>query len=203
MPFTPDQSDKYILEKLEKASAKRAEEYAKRQKETPEEEALRKEKQRAYYRKHRDKMQNSTKEWESRKAWSPEKLAEWEKNRADRAVEAFKNARRTHMLASAKKRAKEAGLSFNLDISDIMIPENCPVLGIPIYFGDVANRENSPSVDRIHPERGYVKGNTIVISFRANRLRNNATVEELRRIADFYEKLLAATNSLPDAPEVA
>ena len=49
--------------------------------------------------------------------------------------------------------------------------------------------EGSPSVDRIDPNGGYVRGNIVVVSWRANRLKGNAMVNELRAIADFYEQL--------------
>lgn len=45
---------------------------------------------------------------------------------------------------------------------------------------------NSPSLDRIEPDLGYVAGNAIVISNRANRLKSDATIDELRAIASFY-----------------
>ena len=63
---------------------------------------------------------------------------------------------------------------------DIIIPEFCPVLGFKLErnFGKTA-APNSPSVDCIIPERGYVPGNIQVISYKANAMKNNATEEEL------------------------
>ncbi|WP_145960516.1 hypothetical protein [Novosphingobium meiothermophilum] len=52
--------------------------------------------------------------------------------------------------------------------------------------GNKGGGANSPSLDRIEPELGYVPGNTIVISNRANRLKSDATIDELRAIASFY-----------------
>ncbi len=49
---------------------------------------------------------------------------------------------------------------------------------------------NSPSFDRIIPTRGYTKGNVIIISNRANRIKSDATVEELERVASFYRQLI-------------
>lgn len=50
-------------------------------------------------------------------------------------------------------------------------------------------KNNSPSLDRIRNELGYVRGNVIVISNRANRLKSDASIEELRDIASFYATL--------------
>lgn len=91
------------------------------------------------------------------------------------------------MLGSAKARAKKGGLPFNLELADIVIPTVCPLLGIPIVEGHLKGKQGpspgSPSLDRLRPERGYVKGNVWVISHRANVIKQNATPDELERIA--------------------
>lgn len=95
------------------------------------------------------------------------------------------------MHRAAKQRAKEHQLPFNLELDDIIIPERCPV------FPDIVLRINvdhlgddSPTLDRLIPELGYIKGNVRVISCRANRIKNDATVAELRRVADWLEQEL-------------
>ncbi len=94
------------------------------------------------------------------------------------------------LWASAKARARRFNLPFNLTREDIVIPENCPILGIPL---DTQTKKgfcyNAPSIDKIVPELGYVKGNIIVISWRANRIKCDATIEELRALAEFYSKI--------------
>ena len=96
-----------------------------------------------------------------------------------------------NMLGAAKRTTKRRNLPFNLESSDIEIPAVCPVLGIEIRktLGVGKRTDNSPSLDRIIPERGYVKGNVIVVSWRANRLKQDASIEELRKIADFYQRI--------------
>lgn len=91
------------------------------------------------------------------------------------------------MLRAAKGRAKKACVSFDLSEGDISIPHLCPVLGIPILVGQSKASDNSPSLDRVMPSMGYVRGNIIVVSNRANRIKNDATPDELRRVADFFE----------------
>lgn len=95
------------------------------------------------------------------------------------------------VLTRVKSRAKKGGIPFNLDISDIVIPKTCPVLGIPIFSatGEGGNLYNSPSLDRINPRGGYVKGNIRVISNRANLLKSDATVQELTKILKDLKEL--------------
>lgn len=92
------------------------------------------------------------------------------------------DARRIH--SRIKWRAGHIGAPFDLTPEDIVVPEVCPVLGIPIEGGEGRrkNNPNSPSVDRIVPELGYVRGNVRVISNRANLLKSNATVAELEAV---------------------
>ena len=93
-------------------------------------------------------------------------------------------------LIGARQRARERGLEYALSANDVVVPSYCPVLGVPLVFGNpVGDRDNSPSLDRIYNDRGYVADNVIVTSWRANRLKNNATVHELVRIAQFYQQL--------------
>ena len=64
----------------------------------------------------------------------------------------------------------------------------CPVLKIPM------NKEgelyNFPSLDRISPTQGYVEGNVRIISYRANMLKSNSTLEEMRLIVSDLESFL-------------
>lgn len=103
------------------------------------------------------------------------------------------------LLASAKVRAKTRGLPFTIDLSDIVIPERCPILGMPLdksapgrvgvgRHGGGAPRDNAPSLDRINPKLGYVRGNVHVISWRANSLKKDGTAAEMQLIADFLNK---------------
>ena len=87
------------------------------------------------------------------------------------------------MLGRVKHRAKKRGLAFNLDVEDIKIPAHCPVLGIPLRASDLISSDNSPSLDRFDSSLGYVKGNVLVISKRANAIKSNATADELEIIA--------------------
>ena len=90
--------------------------------------------------------------------------------------------------SNAKQRAKKKGVPFSISVDDIIIPTHCPVLGIELARcpGSKSGGDSSPSIDRIHPDLGYVPGNIEVISYRANRIKNNATAHALRAVADYY-----------------
>ncbi len=92
------------------------------------------------------------------------------------------------LIADAKKRAKREGLPFDLTAADIVVPELCPVLGIPLVRGDKVLGDSSPSLDRITPTLGYVRGNVAVISYRANRIKQNATPDELLAVAEWARR---------------
>lgn len=94
------------------------------------------------------------------------------------------------MFRRAKQRAKERGIDFDLDKSDVIIPEFCPILGIKLetFVGKSGGRPNSPALDRIDNSKGYVKGNVVVISHLANMMKSSATQEELLTFADWVYK---------------
>lgn len=91
------------------------------------------------------------------------------------------------MLWDAKKRAKAKGVSFSITADDTLIPEKCPLLGIPLARSAGFRSASSPSLDRVRPELGYVPGNVWVISYRANMIKNDASLEELKQIAAALE----------------
>lgn len=82
----------------------------------------------------------------------------------------------------AKGRAKRKGLPFDIGVEDIVIPDRCPYLGTKLSRGLRRQTANSPSLDRIDPSLGYVKGNIEVISYRANAIKHNASFEEFERM---------------------
>jgi hypothetical protein len=92
-----------------------------------------------------------------------------------------------YLWSAAKTRAKDKGLEFCIVPSDIVIPDTCPVLGIPLTQSVGGREDGSASLDRIKSEEGYVKGNIEVISWRANNLKSDATPTELRLLANYYE----------------
>ena len=88
---------------------------------------------------------------------------------------------------NAKNRAKNKKLEFNIEESDIIIPSICPVLGIPILRDAPKVSPNSPSLDRIDNSKGYIKGNVCIISWRANSIKKDSSIEELTKILDYMK----------------
>ena len=94
------------------------------------------------------------------------------------------------LLWKAKERAAQSGVEFRLTVNDLVMPEMCPLLGIPIRVGDGKAHSGSPSVDRVIPSLGYVPDNVWIISHRANAIKNDATLEELKLVVCGLEKRL-------------
>lgn len=94
------------------------------------------------------------------------------------------------MIRNARRRARLLGVECTLTVYDIVIPEVCPVLGIPLARGTQRQKNASPSIDRIRNDRGYTPDNIWVISLKANRMKNDATDAELLLFADWIHKHL-------------
>jgi hypothetical protein len=103
------------------------------------------------------------------------------------------------MWYTAKTRATKLGVPFEITPKDIRAvwPENnvCPVLRIQMEHNfDKQNgccSKLSPTLDRIKPELGYVKGNIVVMSLRANQIKNDETDPQvLHQVADWLEGVI-------------
>lgn len=109
--------------------------------------------------------------------------------KSDKWKEWYDNRLPKRMLYNAKTRAKKLNLDFNIDESDCIVPEYCPILGLKLEYGSGKGyKPSSPSLDRVVPSKGYVKGNVRVISGRANLLKNDATIEEIERILQYMKE---------------
>lgn len=94
------------------------------------------------------------------------------------------------LIKRCEKRAKDKNLEFDLSPSDILIPEFCPILGIPLVPSNAGeSRDNSPSIDKIDPSKGYVKNNIQIISMKANRIKSNATIADIEKILEYLKGL--------------
>jgi hypothetical protein len=96
-----------------------------------------------------------------------------------------------HLLTSVKCAAKAQAIPFNITADDLPVPTHCPVLHIPLVVTQDKRTDNTPSVDRIIPSKGYVRGNVRVISWRANRQKNDADHNERILHGEDAKRLLA------------
>ena len=89
---------------------------------------------------------------------------------------------------SATKRKIPFSLTLN-DLNNLSFPVTCPILGLELKFNKNKAADDSYSIDRVDSSRGYEIDNIVVISQKANRIKNNATSDELAKIEQFYRKL--------------
>lgn len=112
-----------------------------------------------------------------------------------KAQEAQKKFQRTqplkYMLNRTRGSAKRRGLEFSLSEIDFpILPEFCPVFGIKLkYPGETSGMDDPAiaSIDRINNSMGYIAGNVVIISLRANKLKRDASLEELRALTKWLE----------------
>jgi hypothetical protein len=152
--------------------------------------------QREYHLKSPEKRAERFRRWkdkhlESARASSRDRKREERKNKPEKVRQKqrtwYANNDVSRIYAYAKNSAKIRQVEFSIDKEDIQIPELCPIFGIPLIRVGGARTDNTPSIDRIDPSKGYVKGNVWIISWLANRIKTNATPSQLRRIADAIE----------------
>lgn len=115
--------------------------------------------------------------------------------RARRAARKLANWQH-HLYLAVRSGAKRRGIAFSILEHEVPWTNTCPVLGVPI--GPRARgrpTDDSASIDRADNSLGYVPGNVFVVSYRANRIKNDATVAELERIVAFYREKLCLGRS--------
>ena len=99
--------------------------------------------------------------------------------------------KKSRMVQSARKRSVRFNVPFDMCRDDFEIPSTCPALGILMPNNNKIIQYNSPTIDRIIPELGYIKGNIVVISMKANLIKTNATYKEIRSVSDWLEGILS------------
>jgi len=110
----------------------------------------------------------------------------------------------------ARDRAKEKGVPFNITLEYLrsIATDSCPIFHTPFSWGASGLgkgkfKDNGPQLDRIVPELGYIVGNVAFISHRANRIKDNGTMQEHYDIADWiWDRTVAKTKKKP-APSIS
>lgn len=120
----------------------------------------------SYYYRHRDKMLKKRKNYV-------------EKNK-DKILKYIEDNYEKYIFLKTRRAAKHRGLDFNLEESDIIIPDVCPYLGVPLTrIQGKGTQWFNASIDRIDSTKGYIKGNVQMISLLANTMKSLATQEQL------------------------
>ena len=90
----------------------------------------------------------------------------------------------------ARDRAKRKGMEFTISPQDVhdAIVEKCPVLGIDLKLSGKQYWDTSPSIDRLDSSKGYTPSNIWVISAKANRIKSDATLVELKMLVAALER---------------
>lgn len=133
---------------------------------------------------------------------NPEKHAEanvkWAKNNPDKVALCVRRRKardpKRHWVhtvwSNAKSRSMKNGIPFNITKQYVydLCGDKCPILGITFDFvGSGRMRRESPSLDKIHPELGYVEGNIAIISMKANGIKQDATWQDIQKVADWLK----------------
>jgi len=136
----------------------------------------------------KNKSNAASKSWYNRNAKRVlERTAKYSENNIEKRNGWKSYSIESQLYYSAKSRAKHLRLPFNITKEDIIVPSCCPILGVEFTKTKGPIRALNPSLDRIIPEKGYVKGNIAVISLKANMLKNDMNLEIARKLVSYLE----------------
>jgi hypothetical protein len=139
-----------------------------------------------YYKSNKEKISNSNKTYYKN---NKNKVS---KQRYKSQKKYINKNKEKYLLNSAKRRSKDRNIEFSLELSDItsVICNVCPLLNIEMKINKNIVKDNSFTLDRIDPFKGYICGNIIVISNKANKSKSNATIEEYEKIVNNLKKII-------------
>ena len=103
----------------------------------------------------------------------------------------------TRFLSKTKERSVAQNLPHDIDLEylESIATDECPVFKTPFVWGQGnGTHPYRPSVDRIIPELGYVKGNVVFISLKANTIKQDVTEKELYAVADWLHEARKKVN---------
>lgn len=139
------------------------------------------ERNKAYRERNRDKLKEHARQYRKE---NPELVKEQIRRSYEKQkITNFKGL----LFSSIRARAKQNGVEFTLAEEDVIWNTHCPILGVELSFRSKGKRESAASLDRIDNLKGYVKGNVHLISNRANRIKSDATIEELEKIIAYMK----------------
>lgn len=150
---------------------------------------------RNWYNKNKEHAQKKAREyyWNNKEKVLKNVQEYREKNREsirEKGKEYYRRKLKNRLLNAAKARARKFQMDFDISLDDFVLPAKCPLLGIEMKVnkGRHSVKNDSFSLDRIDSSKGYVKGNVWVISMLANNIKNNATLEDVQKLAENWKK---------------
>jgi hypothetical protein len=150
----------------------------------------------AYYAKYKDKLKQDSIDYyhANKEKVLITKEVYKEKNKEvikEKGRAYYRSHLKNRLVNAARARAKKFGHEFNLTVDDFEIPDRCPLLDIELYVaeGRKTVKYNSASLDRIDSSKGYIKGNVWIISFKANTMKSNSTLDEFLLMAENWKRL--------------
>ncbi len=151
-----------------------------------------------YYEKHKEYKLAISKRWrqnnkERAGQQSTQQYRRDKMKRKEQRLESYNKNPQLYIWEQTRSRAKQYQLDFNITPEDIVIPTHCPIFGIPL-IKSMIRTENTPSIDRIDPTHGYIKGNIQIISMRANRLKSNMTLSEIKALYEYVNQKVDILN---------
>lgn len=100
---------------------------------------------------------------------------------------------------SARTRAREAGLPFEItrdDVRAILSDWTCTYCAVPVGTFAGSTQPTSATLDRLIPEEGYTPGNTVLACHRCNAAKAEHTPTSLRAWADRIDAVINRKNPL-------
>lgn len=126
-----------------------------------------------------------TKRAESEKS----RLAQKQRRESGRAKECLEGNPKPYFYDKARTNARRKGFTFTITLSDIPdIPTHCPVFGYAMKMDIGSRSPRAPSLDRMDTTKGYEPGNIEFISWRANYLKRNGTLDEFEKLVAHMRK---------------
>ena len=152
-------------------------------------------KNKIYYKNNKEKAKLTRKKYYDKNKSKLEKYYKWfrdnhklEKKEYDKLYR--EKNKEFFLFKKAQERAKKRNENFLLKIKDIIIPEICPLLNIKMQINENNVKYNSFSLDKINPKGIYEKNNIWIICYKANRSKNNSTIEEYKKIVNNLEAII-------------
>jgi predicted nuclease with TOPRIM domain len=114
----------------------------------------------------------------------------------ERACKYIQDNQELRLYHSCKNNAKRKKVEFTLLLEDIVLPEKCPIFNVPLTnISEQGRVQTNASIDRKDPAKGYTKENILIMSDLANRMKQDATIEQLIQFAKGVLKLYAGVDS--------